>query len=155
MTAGRPWRAFLGAFWPFLLGCVLVAGGFGAIVIGYFGVSGTVLVGLQVPYLVSGAVLGLALVILGSSLIVVQVLTRQARLLRRMLAEVQPETLEEAAEGTRGVLLAVAGGRSFHRAGCILVEGKAVHPVTADETRSRGLDPCRLCDPVLPSRTGA
>ena len=38
MRPRRPWLAFLAAFWPFILGCVCVAGGFAAIVIGYFGV---------------------------------------------------------------------------------------------------------------------
>src|SRR5919204_5027238 len=89
MRTRRPWVAFLAAFWPFILGCLLVAGGFAALVLGYFGVSGTVYPGLQLPYLVSGVAVGLALVILGSALIVTQVLTRQARLLRRPLGEGQ------------------------------------------------------------------
>ncbi len=33
--ARRPWLAFLGAFWPFILGSLLVAGGLAAIVLGY------------------------------------------------------------------------------------------------------------------------
>ena len=89
MRSRAPWAAFLGAFWPFVLGSILVAGGLAAIVIGYLGVSGTVYVPLQLPYLVSGAVLGLALVIVGTALFVVQVLTRQTRLLRRLLSEVE------------------------------------------------------------------
>jgi hypothetical protein len=44
---------------------------------------------LQLPYLVGGAVLGLAVVILGTALFVVQVLTRQTRLLRRLLSEAE------------------------------------------------------------------
>ena len=89
MTGRRPWSVFLGAFWPFLLGSVLIAGGIAAIVVGYLGVSGTVFVGLQIPYLVSGVALGLALVFIGTVLLVVQVMTRQTRLLRRMLAELE------------------------------------------------------------------
>jgi len=89
MKPSKPWMAFAAAFWPFILGCVLVAGGFAAIVIGYFGVSGTIYPGLQLPYLVSGVALGLALVIAGSALLVGHALGRQARLLRRLLAEVQ------------------------------------------------------------------
>src|SRR3954451_13218572 len=103
MTGKRPWSAFVGAFWPFVLGCVLLAGGLAAIVIGYLGVSGTVFVGLQVPYLVSGVALGLALCIVGTGLLVVQVLTRQTRLLRRVLAEMDapPRDLTATASPVR------------------------------------------------------
>src|SRR3954452_12793052 len=114
MTGKRPWSAFLGAFWPFILGCVLLAGGLGAIVIGYLGVSGTVFVGLQVPYLVSGVALGLALCIVGTGLLVVQVLTRQTRLLRRVLAEMQApaESAERTTGPTAELPLTADGGRN-------------------------------------------
>ena len=156
MSARRPWAGFLAAFWPFVLGCVFVAGGFAAIVIGYFGVSGTVYVGLQIPYLVSGVALGLALVVLGSALIVVQALTRQSRLLRRMLAEVQPETYDRGRAAAAGDLVAVAaGGRTFHRGDCLMVEGKSVERLGPAEIADRGLEPCRLCDPVVPAAAEA
>jgi hypothetical protein len=107
MTARRPWSAFLGAFWPFVLGCVLIAGGLAAIVIGWLGVSGTVYVGLQIPYLVSGAALGLALVIVGTGLLLVQVMTRQTRLMRRLLAET-----ERPASGRPVALAPMANGHA-------------------------------------------
>jgi hypothetical protein len=153
--------AFAVAFWPFILGCVLVAGGFAAIIIGYFGVSGTIYPGLQLPYLVSGVALGLALVIAGSALLVAHSLGRQARLLRRLLAEVQYGEPAETVAGTGGTsgapetdgqLLVARGGRWYHRPGCLLLEGKTTEHITPHEADFRGLTPCRLCDPVVPAR---
>ena len=151
--ARRPWRAFLAAFWPFLLGTALVAGGLAAIVLGYVGVSGTVHVGLQLPYLVSGALLGLALVGLGSALLVVQVLGRQARLLRRLLEESRVAAGPGPAPGSGppsgdGVVLVARGAKRFHRPGCLLVEGKEARRLKPATAARRGLRPCEVCDPA-------
>lgn len=181
MTARRPWFVFLGAFWPFLLGCVLLAGGLAAIVIGYLGVSGTVFVGLQIPYLVSGVALGLALVFVGTVLLVVQVMTRQTRLLRRLLAEMEAVRTSAALPSANGhskeppaivgtnaddaatqrvdtgsgtgTVLVVRGGRWFHRSGCTLLDGKRSTALDAHQAEDQGLAPCRLCDPVVPVAT--
>jgi hypothetical protein len=157
MRPRAPWVTFLAAFWPFILGCALVAGGLAAIVIGYFGVSGTVYPGLQLPYLVSGVAVGLALVILGSALIVAHALTRQARLLRRLLAEVQyAEPAEPSGPAgspqADGQVLVARGGRWFHRPGCLLLEGKTTERMAPHAAEAGGLTPCRLCDPVAPAR---
>jgi hypothetical protein len=157
MRPRKPAVAFLAAFWPFILGCFFVAAGFAAIVLGYFGVSGTVFPGLQLPYLVSGVAVGLALVIVGSALLVAHALTRQARLLRRLLAEVQYAEPVQPAEGDRsavldGQVVVARGGRWFHRQGCLLLEGKSSERMTPQAAEARGLTPCRLCDPVVPAR---
>ena len=127
------------------------------------GVSGTVYPGLQLPHLVSGVALGLALVVLGSALIVSQALGRQARLLRRLLAEVQyGEPADAGATGPSrdgavggaadGQVLVARGGRWYHRPGCLLLEGKKTETVAPEAADFRGLTPCMLCDPVLPAR---
>lgn len=150
----RSWLAFLAAFWPFMLGSVLVAGGLAAIVLGYVGVAGTVHVGLQLPYLVSGALLGLALVGLGSALLVLHALGRHARLMRRLLDEVRtaPPAIGEGpatAQGD-GMVVAVRGAKRFHRPGCLMVEGKDVRRLRATTAVGRGLAPCAVCDPHAP-----
>jgi hypothetical protein len=48
-----------------VIGAALVTGGLAAVVVGYLGASGTVLVAGQIPYLISGGLLGVALVFLG------------------------------------------------------------------------------------------
>ena len=153
MTAPGAWSAFLGRFWQFVLGAALVAGGLAAIVLGYLGASGTVHVGLQVPYLLSGGLLGLALVVFGSSLLVSHALGRQARLLRKLIDEIQElEALglapTPAPAGADGLVLAPAGATSYHRPGCRLLGGKSARRLKPETARSRGLEPCALCDPA-------
>lgn len=149
----RGWRPFLVVFWPFILGSTLVAGGLAAIVLAYFGVAGTVFVGLQLPYVVSGGLLGLALVIFGSALILGHALNRQARLLRRLLEETRAARAGEAgaADGPAadGMVVVPKGAASFHRPGCELVESKQVRRMRVDTATKKGLEPCRLCDPIV------
>ena len=152
--SARAWLAFLAAFWPFILGALLVAGGLAAIVIGYLGAAGTLVVGLQVPYVVSGGLLGLALVVLGTGLLILQGMTRQAQLTRRLLEEMrergEPPASAGAGPSADGVVVAARGGRLFHRPGCLLVEGKDVRRLKVGSAATRRLEPCRVCDP--PSR---
>jgi hypothetical protein len=146
--SAKGWLAFVGAFWAFILGSMLVSGGLAAIVLGYLGVAGTLHVGLQLPYLVSGGLLGLALVVLGSALIVLQVLGRQVRLLRRLVERTQATsaTIGTPVE-TDGSVVAVKGARRFHRPDCILVRGKDVERLPREAASERGLAPCEVCDP--------
>ena len=145
-SAGRPaWLPFLARFWPFILGSALVSGGLAAIVIGYVGASGTVHVGLQIPYLVSGGLLGLALVVFGSALLIVHGLNRQARLLERLERRERPAPDPPA----NGLVVVPAGASSFHRPGCTLVEGKSVRRLKVATAERRGLAPCGLCDPLV------
>ena len=69
LSRARP-RAILGLSETvlFLLGGALALGGIVLIIIGWVGTSQTVLVAGQIPYLVSGGLLGLALVFLGGFL---------------------------------------------------------------------------------------
>ena len=75
-------RFNLGERWLFALGGALVLSGFVAVIIGYVGTSRTVLVSGQIPYVVSGGLLGLGLIFLGAFLYFghwVAVLVRESR----------------------------------------------------------------------------
>lgn len=49
-----------------------------------------------------------------------------------------------------GDLVALPSAQSFHRADCVMVEGKGnAQPVSPEVVTRRGLKPCRLCEPVL------
>lgn len=75
------------------LGGVLVAAGIVAILVAYFGASGTTVASEQIPYAISGGLIGLALVILGSALIIRFSLARLFRYwLARILYEHQVQT---------------------------------------------------------------
>jgi hypothetical protein len=75
-------RFNLGERWLFALGGALVVAGFVAVIIGWVGTSQTVLVSGQIPYVVSGGLLGLGLIFLGAFLYFghwVAVLVRESR----------------------------------------------------------------------------
>jgi hypothetical protein len=75
-------RFNLGERWLFALGGALVVAGFVAVIIGWVGTSRTVLVSGQIPYLVSGGLIGLGLIFLGGFLYFghwVAVLVRESR----------------------------------------------------------------------------
>lgn len=152
-TGRRPaWKPFLLAFWPFILGSALVVAGLAAIVVGYLGAAGTLVVGLQMPYLISGGILGLALVVFGAALLLLHGLNRQARLLKRLIEERGAAAPDgDPASGPDGLVLVPAGATAFHRPGCRLVEGKSARRLKPETAASKGLRPCPLCDPAVRS----
>lgn len=136
------------------LGVGLIGLGLVVIGLGWFGasgrggqVNGTTTVTAQLPYLLSGGFLGLALVVVGTGLLVSQ----SARLDQARLEILLEQRL---VAGTGAVIPADAGGlvaagaASFHDPGCRHVDGRReIDYVTVDEALSRGLQPCRLCQP--------
>ena len=135
-----------------LLGWVFAAAGAVALFLGWWGASGTAVTAKQIPYVVSGGLTGVCLLVLAAacfasddvrrSLGRVADLERQVDTLYRLLTA--PETPEE----DDGELVALAGGSSYHRRGCRLVAGKeSVEDVTPAAAAARRLTPCRVCDP--------
>ena len=138
--------------------------GFVAIFLGWNGAASHGTIVQQFPYLISGGVSGLALIIVGASLIVVESQRAERVQLQATITQLQ-ETLDRmamaraaagngaapsetaaAADAERAGLV-VAGPSAYHRPTCRLVEGRGAMPtVTVDEARSRGLSPCRTCD---------
>jgi hypothetical protein len=62
-----------------IAGVVAVVAGVVLVIVGYVGASGTAIVGNQIPYLISGGVLGLSLVVIGAALFVRYSLSRYLR----------------------------------------------------------------------------
>lgn len=86
-------KLFLRAFWDRIGVGLLVATGGLALLLGWFGVSGTPLPSEQVPYVVSGGLVGIALIGLGSTLWLSADLRDEWRKL-----ETLEQTLREVAE---------------------------------------------------------
>ncbi|MFN2543859.1 MAG: hypothetical protein ABR600_04700 [Actinomycetota bacterium] len=142
-------------------GAVLLLGGFVAIVIGWFGASHTGYVFEQIPYMVSGGLLGVALVFAGGSFYFAYWLTRMVRETKESRAEASRafRTMNEMAELLASVLrddggttngdggfVATQGGSMFHRPDCAVVSGRTdLRRVSAGEP---GLEACKLCNPV-------
>src|SRR5207248_9002260 len=145
-------------------GWILVGAGLLLVLMGYLGISREALVAKQLPYLISGGILGLALVGFGAMLVGTEDLKRtqeridhledlvadlHAVLLSRADAPALSSNGDAAGEHVSTVtLMALPGGQSFHRADCSMIEGKRdAKPITASAARRQGLKPCRLCEP--------
>jgi hypothetical protein len=137
-------------------GLVLAGLGLLAIGIGWNGAAGQLSILAQVPYLVSGGMIGIALVILGAAMLVVQgaredraLLEAKLDLLAEAFLEGQGRAAKSSAPGDLSGLV-VAGSASYHVPGCRLVDGREeTSYLTPVEAQGRSLKPCRVCQPDL------
>ena len=140
-----------------LLGILYCVVGAVLIFLGWNGAASYDRVSAQMPYLVSGGLGGLALVVLGSSLIVTQShrndrASLQATLedLREALGRVAAaeEVVAVAHGAAAGAEVVLAGPNAYHRPSCRLVVGQAgVTPMNVAAARGQGLEACRICTP--------
>ncbi|MCW2615961.1 MAG: hypothetical protein JWN08_2955 [Frankiales bacterium] len=135
-------------------GLALAAVGLLAIALGINGAAGQLTVLAQVPYLISGGLLGLALVVLGAAMLVVQGAREDRALLESKLDLLAEAFLEgqgrrAEADAPRDLSgLVVAGTASYHVPGCRLVDGReATGYLTPAEAQARSLKACRVCQP--------
>jgi hypothetical protein len=143
------------------LGLLVVAVGLIVIGIGWNGaaggggqIGGVTDLRAQLPWLLSGGLLGVALVVFGAALVIVH----NARLDRSRLEVKLDELVDAVTRGAAGAGpaptsaagLYVAGGSSYHRPDCRLATGRDdVRYVTADEAAAANLAPCRVCQPEV------
>jgi hypothetical protein len=134
-----------------LLSLAVVGVGLLLIGLGYNGMASNTAVAAQMPYLLSGGLLGLSLVVFGTGLMV----NHGAREDRQRLEGLLQQLVDTQQDG--GIAARVpsdvdglfaAGTTSYHRPGCRLVDGREeVGYVTAEEALARDLKPCRVCQP--------
>ena len=141
------------------LGFCLV--GFILIFLGWNGAASTNSVAGQFPYLISGGMAGLSMVVLGSALIVVETQREdRARLEQRLehLGEAIDRMAGPSADGKpagepakRAVATAgdvVCGEYTYHTDSCRLLEGRIDLPhMGLGAAQGAGLAPCRVCRP--------
>ena len=150
------------------LGVLLCLAGFVLIFLGWNGAASVDSVTAQFPYLISGGVAGLGLIVLGAILISVDIRRDDGRCVEEMLAEVRdalarlaPPVEEEVVDTGTGPRV-VTGQTSFHRPDCRLLEGReGLAEMSLEAATARGLLPCRICEPARaarapgrPARTG-
>jgi hypothetical protein len=157
------WRWLWQSTRPYL-GYILIALGAILLIAGYLGVSREVIVARQIPYLVSGGLVGLAAITLGSRLLLIEDLRRDAGRLDRLEKAVQelhqvllyrpdapsPATVQASANGAAvpTKLMVLPGGESFHRPDCPVVGDKpSGRSVTLETAQRKGLHACPLCQP--------
>ena len=125
-----------------ILGLVLIVGGGVALGLGWAGMAKKTCPDCQLPYLISGGAVGLALIIMGSVLFVLA----QMR--------VAQESFRNQVRQINQAMVRVAGQSTYHRPDCRLVQGKSGLERMAPETAAmQGLTPCRVCNPERPDVT--
>lgn len=152
---------------------LLVAGGFltplgiFAIMLGWLGAANTPVIFEQTPYLISGGLLGVALVFLGGLVYFAYWQSMLVRQGRRQHGELIAQQRQLAATAARieallagdgrgghgnghGRLVATTEGTMLHRRDCAVVAGRDdVRGVSSD---TPGLEPCALCNPLATTR---
>lgn len=135
------------------LAVAMIVGGFLLIVLAWNGAAGVDFVQGQVPYLISGGLSGLSLVIGGVALLVVQEMRRSAAGVEARLDElVEIMAMSSRNQGPTGVPVdgnhVVAGRTSYHKPTCHLVaERNDLQAMSRETATDRGLAPCRICEP--------
>jgi uncharacterized membrane protein len=132
----------------------LAAVGFLLIVLGWNGAASLDRVPGQVPYLISGGVAGLGLVLTGLVLALVQESRRNTALLLAKLDDMG-ERLERAGTTVAGPTAVpedgsavIAGRTTYHQPECNVVAGRSdLQPMNVEAAVERGLAPCRICEP--------
>ena len=143
------------------LGLLCVAIGLLLIGLGWNGAAGVDFVSGQIPYLLSGGAFGLALVVLGVGLVVVEHSRKNRAHLEAELRELHTAVSRLASaiatgagtnghntDGRSGSSRVLLGTSSFHLPECRLVEGKDLAESTLEGALREGLAPCRICNPV-------
>jgi hypothetical protein len=117
----------------------------------------------QFPYLISGGIAGLALVVIGVGLMVIQSqradrvqleanLVELRAILERMTGVPNSNGAEADAVLTGDTPeppgLVVAGPNAYHRPNCKLVAGRDLRKLTPEQAAAAGLAPCRTCSPA-------
>jgi hypothetical protein len=134
------------------------------IFLGWNGAASYNSVPAQFPYLISGGLAGLALVVVGAALLVTQSHRTDRAALQGTIDELR-EAVERmaAASGSAGAVAAaagagaramadstmvVAGPSAYHRPTCRVLDGQVeVATMTAADAVASGRSPCRACAP--------
>src|SRR4051812_42663264 len=152
--------------WLAIAGGVLIPLGVIFVIIGWYGASHTTRLFEEVPYLISGGMLGMLLAILGAAFYFGYWLTRlvtgqremvelMARMEARMDSAARAESNGHAAAGggeavgTSGeALVATRTGTMFHRPDCPVVAGRPDKELRMITLPAKSMSACKLCAPL-------
>ena len=144
-----------------LLGIAYCIAGFVLIFLGWNGTASHDREAEQIPYVVSGGIAGLGLVVVGSALIVAHSLRTDRVELRGAIDDLRAAIErggaaapaaggQSVAAGDDGaqVEVVIAGSDAYHREGCTVVVGQSeAVAMSRAEATAAGLTPCRVCLP--------
>lgn len=143
---------------PVTIGVVVVVVGLVAIFLGWNGAAGKDFVAGQIPYVISGGLLGLGLVATGLAVVVIHAVRREFRDIENRLEELI-DAVRDMGASTASTIpalaavgdepLVIAGRTTYHRPDCRLVQGRTTgQPMTVEAASERGLNACRICRPA-------
>lgn len=126
-----------------------------ALVVAWVGAADEVFVSRQIPYLISGGLGGLGLIVLGGVLLSTHDLYRYAERLDRMERKVddihrvlvEAWDMEPVDAATAAEVVALPRGTTYHRPGCAAVQGKDATHIDVASATGAGLLACKLCSP--------
>ena len=131
------------------LGLVFCVAGLALIWAGWNGAATYNDIRKQFPYLISGGIAGLALVVIGVGLMVIQSQRADRVQLEANLVELRAilerMTGAPAAYGAADSGLVVAGPNAYHRPDCKLVADRDLRRITPEQAVAAGLAACRVC----------
>jgi hypothetical protein len=163
--------------WQIAAGAILLPLGVAVILLGWSGAAHGRVDQQQIPYLISGGVLGLATVIIGgfffwahwlyriydqADLHHQEAMREQAELVRALLEAVGRAPRANGSDGGEAAgsgaytgngsaaeLVATPTGTNFHTPGCPIIANRSgsVRSVTAEEAAD--MRPCRICEPEI------
>jgi hypothetical protein len=141
-----------------LLAALCFLAGTVTLIVTWYKISGLALVAEQLPYLASGGLGGLALVIAGAGCLSAGRSARiEARLVDLLSIATEPvgatgSTADLTAagpgaadSGADSAVLTVTGGTTYHRPDCRLVQGKESSALQLSQAIANGLTPCPVC----------
>ena len=145
--------------WMLIIGGVLMPLGILLIILGWVGASHTPFTFEQTPYLISGGILGLSLVVSGGFVYFAywqtvrvresreqsEAVTTALARLEALLASGASTTGGESTGVTAG-FVATPNGSIFHRPDCTVVAGRT--DLTSVNPARTKLEPCRICTPL-------
>ncbi len=137
------------------LGVLICLLGFAAIFFGWNGAASKNVSMAQFPFLISGGVTGIALVVIGAAMLIIQNAREDRARLEAVLERMATALESSGAAAGRGAsspaaggAMVLAGSTSYHRLDCSLAEARdEAHVIGLEEAFSRQMDPCRVCRP--------
>ena len=145
-----------------IVGIALLPVGLTALLVGWLGVASNGLVFLQLPYVVSGGLLGVGLLFASGTIYLASWISRTAavqrsqneevlhalRKLQQTLAVVPLAGTSGGSNGhaASGNFWATPSGSMFHRPECAIVTGR--EDLREVEPDAAGMKPCGMCDPL-------
>jgi hypothetical protein len=149
--------------WLAVAGGVLMPLGVVLVIVGWYGASHTTRLFEEIPYLISGGLLGIVLSTIGAALYFGYWLTRIVagerqivEVLARVEAKIDAGPVESNGSGagastaaaSAGAFVATRTGSMFHRPDCPVVADRADKELRRVKLPATGMSPCKLCAPL-------